>query len=286
MEWKAIHMYIHDLTFHNRFLVYYLKPAAEKLFREGFLECFFYITYWQGGNHIRFRYRSRKEEAVEREMSACFADFLKIYKPLYVMDETTYYRTYSQNKENVKDIALIEDKTFHPAVYEPEYERYGGRESMEYSEDIFCCSARYALKLRELAGDSLVKRIVFSLDMLTAATDKLDNLTAYLHAYRRYWADFAPSGSQILNAADLAEQYRERFFSIKNKTVDFYKEWEACLTDNMARICACQTSYPDKDTACRMILASQLHMNHNRLGIMPQLESVMAEVLLKCGEGA
>ena len=38
-----------------------------------------------------------------------------------------------------------------------------------------------------------------------------------------------------------------------------------------------------QDTAERMILSSQIHMTNNRLGIVPQLEAPLAEVLQVCG---
>ena len=79
MEWNANHYFIHDSTCHNRFLTEYLKPEAEQLEKEGLLDQFFYIVYWQGGNHIRFRYQSREPETVERRMNARFESFLEGY---------------------------------------------------------------------------------------------------------------------------------------------------------------------------------------------------------------
>ena len=68
------------------------------------------------------------------------------------------------------------------------------------------------------------------------------------------------------------------------KAGTFYSEWESGIREGIQRACACQTAYPDENTARHLILASQIHMTNNRLGIVPQLETVLAEVLLNVCE--
>ena len=144
MEWNAIHFFIHDNTYHNQFLVEYLKNEIESLEKEKIIYRYFYIVYWQGGNHIRFRYKSVDERLVEERVIDCFKNFLEIYDPHYVMLEKDYYEIYSKNKENVQDITFIPDKTVRRMVYEPETERYGGVNSLSHSESIFSLSSKYA----------------------------------------------------------------------------------------------------------------------------------------------
>ena len=67
-----------------------------------------------------------------------------------------------------------------------------------------------------------------------------------------------------------------------DQTIEFYQEWQECITKNLQMAGEVQTAYPNREIGTHMILASQIHMNNNRLGIMPQLESVIADALLKC----
>lgn len=285
MEWIAIHFFIHDNTFHNRFLVEYLKPEIEQMRQEKILEQYFYIVYWQGGNHIRFRYKSLDTQLVEKRVTDRYNKFLKVYEPRYVMQEKTYYEVYSQNKENVQDIIFVPDKTWRRMIYEPELERYGGAASMEHNEQIFVLSSKYTLLIREQAGDNMMKRIVGSLDMFTLSIKGLRNKRKFLDLYRRYWSDFAPgNGNAIISVSDMCAKYKERYETLLVETNTFYAEWENGIRQGMNMVCEHQTTFPDADVAYHMILASQIHMTNNRLGIIPQLEAVLADVLYACEE--
>lgn len=285
MEWKAIHFFIHDNTFHNQFLVEYLKPEIECMEREQVLTQYFYIVYWQGGNHIRFRYKSVNALLVEKRVISRYKSFLEIYEPRYVMQENTYYEIYSKNKENVQDITFIPDRTVRRMRYEPEIERYGGFDSLKYSECIFSLSSKYALQIREQAGDSMMRRIIGSLDMFTLAIKGLEDKKKFLSLYRRFWSDFAPdNGRTFISVANLSAKYKERYGELMMGSGTFYIAWENGIREKMDKVCGCQTAYPDSNTAYHMILASQIHMTNNRLGIIPQMEAVLADVLYVCEE--
>ncbi|MBP5728971.1 MAG: thiopeptide-type bacteriocin biosynthesis protein [Clostridia bacterium] len=285
MKWNANHFYIHDSTCHNRFLTEYLKPEAEQLEQEGLLDQYFYIVYWQGGNHIRFRYKSSDPATVERRMAAGFKSFLESYEPKYVLPEKTYYEIYSHNKEQVEDLTFVPDRSFRRMAYEPETERYGGADSLPYCERIFTLSSKYTLKIREEAGSSMIRRIIGGLDMFALAVKGMKNPENFLRGYRQYWSDFAPAkGKQLISAEELSMKYENRFRSLMQDADPFYKGWENGIRENMQKACECQTAYPDADTARHLILASQIHMTDNRLGIVPQLEAMLSEVLLNvCG---
>ncbi|MBR5960936.1 MAG: thiopeptide-type bacteriocin biosynthesis protein [Clostridia bacterium] len=285
MEWNATHFFIHDSTTHNRFLADYFKPEIEELEKDGLLAQYFFIVYWQGGNHIRFRYKSVNPEAVEERMTARFKSFLEGYEPRYVLSEKDYYAIYSHNKEQVEDTTFIPDRSIRRIPYEPETDRYGGPESLKHCEQIFSLSSKYALKIRKQAGDSVIRRIIGALDMFTLAIKGLENPKGFLSGYRQYWTGFAPAnGKSIVSAEELSMKYRKRFKELMREAGDFYSEWEAGIREGIQRACECQTAYPDMNTARHLILASQIHMTNNRLGIIPQLEAVLAEVLLNACE--
>lgn len=284
MEWNANHYFIHDSTCHNRFLTEYLKPEVEQLEMEKLLDQYFYIVYWQGGNHIRFRYKSTEPAVVEKRMAARFKSFLEGYEPKYVLPEKAYYEIYSRNKENVEDLTFIPDRSIRQIAYEPETERYGGPESLPHCEQIFSLSSEYTLALRKQAGDSMMKRIVGGLDMFALAVKGLPDKKQFLNLYSQYWKSFAPNaGKEIFSVKELAAKYRNRYEELMKDAGDFYRKWEKGLRKEMKLASRKQTAYPDADTAEKMILSSQIHMTNNRLGIVPQLEAPLAEVLQVCG---
>ena len=281
-EWNATHYFIHDSTSHNRFLVDYLKPETEQLEKEGLLDQYFYIVYWQGGNHVRFRYKSREPETVERRMNARFDSFLEGYEPKYVLPEKAYYELYSNNKENVEDITFIPDKSARRMVYEPETERYGGPRSLPHCEKIFSLSSKYTLGIRKNAGNSVMKRIIGGLDLFTLAVKGLRDREPFLSLYSQYWKGFAGENKKLFSTEELAEKYKKRHDSLMEDAGDYYRDWEMGLREEMEQVCETQSVYPDQDTAEKMILASQIHMTNNRLGIIPQMEAPLAEVLRIC----
>ncbi len=284
MEWKALHLFIHDIAFHNVFLVEYLKPEIERMEQNSLLKQYFYISYWQGGNHIRFRYKSHRPEQVEDGVKACFAAFQSCYKPVYVLSEADYYELYANNKEQVEDLTWFDDRTARAMAYEPEFQRYGGLDCMVYNETLFSISSRYALQIRKDAGSNMLRRIIGALDMFTIALRCLRDPMTFLIRYQAYWAEFAPSKTGIaISATELAEKYKARYRKLIHNGYAFYTEWENVLQKEMREICRVQTTYFDAESARAMVLSSQIHMTNNRLGIFPQMEALLADVLYLCG---
>lgn len=284
MEWKALHLFIHDISFHNLFLVEYLKPEIERMEQTSLLKQYFYISYWQGGNHIRFRYKSNRPKQVESGVKACFTAFQSCYKPVNVLSEADYYNLYYNNNEQVKDLTWVDDRTVRAMDYEPEFQRYGGSDCMVHNEVLFAISSRYALQIRKDVGSSMLRRIIGALDMFTIALRCLQDPMAFLVSYRTYWAEVAPSKNSIaISAMELAVKYKERYKKLIQNGYAFYFEWDNVLQKEMLEICRVQTTYFDAESARAMIMSSQIHMTNNRLGIFPQMEAFLADVLYLCG---
>ncbi len=285
MEWEALHLFIHDQSAHNLFLSDYLGPVLESLKTNSVIKQYFFIVYWQGGNHIRVRYKTADSDLVERKIKECFREFLLSYTPRYVLSEEDYYRIYKNNKENVTDIAFVRDGSFKRMIYEPETKRYGGTKALEICEKIFEVSSDYALALRKKSGGSLIKRLVFGLDMFALAVKNLEDPDIFLQRYESYWKDFAPSEEPILNEEELVEKYKSRFARIINEEIEGYEGWSNAIDRDLKEAVSVQDSYGIENTAHLMILSSIVHMNNNRLGIAPQLESILARTLYRCMKG-
>ena len=128
-----------------------------------------------------------------------------------------------------------------------------------------------------------MKRIVGGLDMFALAVKELPDKKRFLNLYSQYWKEFAPNaGKEFFSVKELAAKYRNRYEELMKDAGDFYRKWGKGLREEMRLASREQTAYPDVDTAERMILSSQIHMTNNRLGIVPQLEAPLAEVLQVC----
>ena len=258
MEWNSLHLFIHDLNYHNNFLITKLKPLIEILKQKDLLEKYFFIIYWQGGNHIRFRFKSKNPEIVEEKLKECFNQYLMTYEPKHVMSEKVYLDT-------------------------PEYDRYGGKEAIEYSENIFECSSEYALKIREITAGNFNQRIIIALDLFAVAISNLSNKGKFLTYYKKYWEDFSENVKyNIISEDKLFDFYFNRYQKIISNTPEFYNDWKESININLSKAISVNNVFENKELANIMLLASHIHMNNNRLSIMPQLESILANVLLRC----
>lgn len=283
MNWKAIHFYIHDIKYHTTFLTRYLKPFIEEVQKKGYLNKYFYIIYWQGGNHIRFRYLSDYEQELKEGLISCFHEFIKVYEPTDVMEEATYYKLFANNKEQVKELGWVEDGKCHEVPYEPEFLRYGGTKAIEYSENVFQCSSSYALDILEEAKNNYGRKLFAALDMMGIALEDLEYKEDFLKQYDSFWRDFNEEKEEhevyIKELFEKYEHYNER---TRKRNAEFYRTWKEQLYKNLAEAVRLQDTFDNGRQAKNLILASLLHMNHNRLGISPRYESIMAKTMLLC----
>ncbi|NLP17256.1 MAG: hypothetical protein GX379_09525 [Clostridiales bacterium] len=287
MNWKAIHFYIHDNKFHTTFLTEYLKPFIERQQKKGHLKKFFYIIYWQGGNHIRFRYISDCEQEIKEGLINCFRDFKKIYRPSEVMDKETYYKIFSNNKEEVTELQWIEDGNYLEVPYEPEYSRYGGTEAIGYSENVFQCSSCYALEILEQAKNNYGLKLFAALDMMGIALENIEKKEEFLKYYYDFWRDFNEQKEEPgAYTKGLFEKYKHYNERTSGRNVEFYSAWKEQLCKNLDEAVRVQNTFDNGWQAKNLILASLLHMNHNRLGIYPRYESIMAKIMLLCAKEA
>ena len=281
MSWRAIHFYIHDIKFHTIFLTKYLKPLIAELQQKRILRRYFYIIYWQGGNHIRFRYVSDREQEAKELLIRCYQEFLQSYVPGEVLDEATYYRIYANNKEQVTQLQWVADGQYLEIPYEPEYTRYGGTRALSYSENVFQCSSDYALCILEEAGNRFGVRLFAALDMMRIALKEIEDKEEFLIQYDQFWRKF--NGQEEESEASIRKLY-EKYWD-QNRwagegRVSFYDTWQEQLHQNLTEAIRVQDTFDHGKQAKNLILASLLHMNHNRLGIYPRYESILARIML------
>jgi thiopeptide-type bacteriocin biosynthesis protein len=147
--WVSVHAFYHgDL---DVLLLDGVAPVVADLRRRSLVDGFFYLRYWDGGQHLRVRLRTGNEDAVRRlaldglhrYLSACPSkDFLELerypeYAAVLAADEglTNHLRSPMPNN------------TVHEIAYRPETDRYGHGAELAAVERHFVESSRIALGL-------------------------------------------------------------------------------------------------------------------------------------------
>lgn len=276
MKWFSYHIFIHDMTEHDSFLTNYLKPLL--ITEKANLEQFFFIRYWQGGPHIRFRFKSPVPERIIQQLEITFNNFKKNYIPGFSLTKAEYYQNHSFDGKQPSEEELYwhEDGTIIEIPYEAEYARYGGKLAMSHSEKLFQQSSVLALELLELSNENkgLVK-LLFGGDFLSMICSLLDEDKAadLKKNYHAFWLGFAKK-----NLSNQNEKLKKLYRAWKEKTqlLDLpnyqkTKEKFAELLEEIKKL--------NPDFSQNYLLASHIHMFNNRIGLSPELEHMVPLLL-------
>lgn len=197
-------------------------------------------------------------------------------------------------------------------TYEPEFDRYGGRDAIPVAERLFHASSRFALDLlgTEVTVDRSRRLGVAALAMLvqlrafhdskgTAHAASTDYRTRYLRAQRAEGGSVDQVGRSIdENVKSQITAVRQRFAGVWELLGDPQalprpvRRFSRSLQRERARLTQLArrgevvvngTSCPDWERTATALLPSFMHMTNNRLGVsIPEealLASALAEVL-------
>lgn len=138
-----------------------IDPLVQRLKRRGLISSFFFIRYWEGGNHVRLRLlpRSPEEaEAVRAEVDGEVASFLKnqpsmldpdpdemraVIRSLYEFEHgaDAFAREFSE-----REIPIYPNNSYCYIPYAPEFGRYGGAIGVDLAERTFAISSEIAIQ--------------------------------------------------------------------------------------------------------------------------------------------
>ncbi|MCX2491973.1 thiopeptide-type bacteriocin biosynthesis protein [Pedobacter sp. PF22-3] len=227
----------------------------------------FFIRYWEGGDHIRLRLKAVKKhhQLIAKSLSA----------------ETSV-------------IKLIQ-----MAEYEPEIDRYGNLKSILWAERYFECSSAYILNwiankqanqspmaqaiklhLTLLFSTGWDKQALISLcnSFLEGWLPKLFNQTKQKEQQRLFWLNqfetvFLTSKIKVLKAAEHFWQ------ALDARNVD--GELNTYLSETITIIKLYKSAGFEEDKLFQ-IISSFIHMNNNRLGISNDEEAYIMYCIMAC----
>lgn len=207
-------------------------------------------------------------------------------------------------KETENNIIVLNKlKTKIPSIcitndYQHEVKRYGGSQNVYYIEKIFCASSY--ITSTQLAKTSIESRILLSIKLNEILFNNLNLSKGYLkHLYSHISDSWAKYSSDILNikinnieklANSLKRHINQFECDITKFQINNYKESTKCLTT--LNYNDYNQENPLYSNGLRNLIGnlginkpffnavlSLAHMNFNRLGIYPHLESTVYKML-------
>jgi thiopeptide-type bacteriocin biosynthesis protein len=286
-HWTSFHLFRSDPL--DDFIKTAVTPFVREALAEKLASAFFFIRYWEGGQHIRLRLRTTSPARLARRTETYF-------------DE--YFKRYPSGRRNGELLQAVANDSLQKSHYEPEVSRYGGPRAIAISERQFEASSRAvfgAIAERQWSyesaiGTALQLHIIFAKSMGFALKDA-----------PRFFAEMAerfaagpgwlPAGLTLDHAIGLFSKafagQRDRLVALHRElwsTMEqgdlFEQEWANRWTlDNIvvarrlrrARGLKASEPWPDAE---RSILRSYVHMTNNRLGILNQDEAYLGYVLM------
>jgi hypothetical protein len=119
-----------------------IKPfVAEKILQKE-IEQFFFIRYWERGPHLRLRFQGKKE-ILENKVKAEIELLLKDYLSSHPSANLNSVLEHSSGEAD----QLLPNNSVHYFPYEPEYDRYGGKNGIPFSEKQFNASSDAVLSV-------------------------------------------------------------------------------------------------------------------------------------------
>ncbi|WP_457031031.1 thiopeptide-type bacteriocin biosynthesis protein [Kitasatospora sp. P5_F3] len=253
----------------------------------------FFLRYWQGGPHLRLRIADLDDPTATRITAELTARTDAVNAALPPEDRITAdsYRQAAQPLADLGeggralDLGELLPPGVHPALYEPEFRRYGGPEQMALSEELFHASSVVALRAcRARPGHG--RSVADGLEAMAATLSAWPGRRlVLLSAVRDGWTEWSGRQGQgeaaerfARGVAEQADRLRASAGALAALADGAPSRWSAWTT-RLRPAAELWTESHGVPGAGR-ILGSQLHMTQNRLGVGAGREGMMAAILL------
>lgn len=274
-EWTSYHIFYFDARLQEKLLCECIGPMMCDYRKEGKIEKWFFIRYWEGGPHIRLRFIDSGE--VKTAIMETLRNYLKEYPSESTLTREQYYTGHTFDGESVAEEKLpwYGDNVIIPIAYEREYERYGGEEAIPYCENIFMKSSEMAVDLMKASGNHLGARISAALNLILTMLYQAQIHPGYFfYHYRNFWDQFfgnQPIQKQYVKRIQAMDRLRKVREQIGEDSVCGY--WYRMIEEDMKAI---ENIWECDKNRIYGICISLVHMFHNRLGIIPDMERQIA----------
>ncbi|MFD5737424.1 thiopeptide-type bacteriocin biosynthesis protein [Streptomyces sioyaensis] len=290
-EWSPLHIYL-PMSLQAGFLRDVIHPVVREA---GMRNRFWYLRYWQGGPHIRFRLHEASEETVESVRSRLAAAM-----PALDAEQTAEYEQQSSHQpglaalEGAKPVEVRAAGTVEAAVYSPEYAKYGGTTGLRIAEELFRSTSTAVLDLlagltdRQLAASPAGPALRVMAMSLKGSGLNAEQSQDFLSHYEEDWRRWVPPGYDE-KWAGMYEKTRSRVTSLcstvwRDGVTDVFHDTytKALKSAQSAQVTSTGGDVAElvlEETPYAHCLANYIHTTNNRLGILPAAEAFLAYVI-------
>jgi thiopeptide-type bacteriocin biosynthesis protein len=274
----------------------FLRDVIHPVVRDaGVRDRIWFLRYWQGGPHIRLRLHRASEQTIESVSSALAAAI-----PSLTDEQSAEYEQQSSHQpgladlEGAKPAEVREAGTVEPALYSPEYAKYGGTTGLRIAEELFRSTSAAVLDLLADRTDAELKASPAGLAIRVMAMSlkgsglNMEQSQDFLSVYEEEWRRWVPPGYDEKWAA-MYDKTRSKVTSLcsavwRDGTTDVFHDTYATAV-NSARMVQGKSTDGDlaelvlEETPYAHCLANYIHTTNNRLGILPAAEAFLAYVI-------
>lgn len=317
--WKSLHIHYNSDPFW--LLTEVISPLVRAQRASGAVSQFFFIRYWENGPHIRLRLKTSDDGTGVAPVSKAKSEIKEFLKqrpsvfnfPAKFMPSTfekLFIEEYGTDKLHQKygaggSIPYERNNTVLDAVYEPEYERYGGVHAITLAEQYFEDSSQIVLEVLEGANGHDFRVVLgHALQFFLYAClifSPSQGAAAFAHAYAARWVGFTTktgggAGTDFTRKFDrqrdtIRELLRRCELSLADPTIATGVERASMqalqtirtgLLKGLAegRIVRADPTRP-VDALLGALLFSFLHMHNNRLGLAISDEIYLSSIVEK-----
>lgn len=316
--WCALHVYYYEQA--DGLLLDCLEPVTGRLRSSGEISGSFFLRYWMGGPHVRWRCQIRTAAADEvmTVLWDAVDNHLQHHPSRLEIDADAFLlgaRQLAEHEGERPSEELSPDNSLRWAEYRPEYEKYGGPLGIRIAEELFGASSSIALRALRGVREKPSRRLGVGYLMLLAGARAagLDgsSLLRFLARYCRFWSRYVPDELSAGWAEGLARQ-RGALVPVTEAVLGrcadgegwqqpagqwmsaVHGAWEQIRRNRSAVLDGVTIAGAEAPTRHRStaLLLNHLHTHHNRLGLLPAQEAyvaflaqhVVSEVLGRSGD--
>ncbi|WP_326542871.1 lantibiotic dehydratase C-terminal domain-containing protein [Pseudorhodoferax sp.] len=310
--WFALHVFLSDAAQADRFLVEWAGPAVRALLHEGHARAWFFLRYWEGGPHLRLRLQGLPDDA-RQALLARARDAVRSHLSTRPPRREDYYRHhfFDGQPRDPGELPWYDEGSVLVQPYEPEWRRYGGPQGLPVNEALFDLGSTVALGLIRASPGDVARRLTLAASLMplfaAAWAADIDGVARFLEDYVAYWS---ASSAQVRDFAAVAAPgtaptpaqcalLQRQLRSARDRPAPTARDAATLLAAGLEGAVAQWTSLrergllvspvtgrpvaddADHRRSLQAMLASQLHMFNNRLGLAPLQEVALARGLAR-----
>ena len=202
-SWVSAHLFYH--ADQDAVIVGVIKPSVDRLREAGVADGFFFLRYWEGGPHVRFRVLTESPEEVRAIVEQTAAEFYAASPSTTSMSEKDYAESAPAHAA-LEEMAEF-DPVLHPdnsvafIDYLPETEVFGKGASLEAVEQQLMASSVLAVEMIA-RGRTAGQRAMDAFAMMAANRTLFTSILPELAYQARFLVESGGAASKLLGSTE------------------------------------------------------------------------------------